>query len=68
MNPEGIQAGDVVYLKSGSAPMTVECVDDEEAGCIWHDAKGIRQSESELLTSITKKNPNSSKPSGMFMG
>lgn len=68
MNPEGIQAGDVVYLKSGSAPMTVESVDAEEAVCIWHDAKGNRQEEIELLTSITKIKPNSNKPAGMFMG
>lgn len=35
--------GDVVVLKSGGAPMTVEAVDNDSIRCVWHDGRVIRE-------------------------
>ena len=38
-----IQPGDVVILKSGSPPMTVEAVEEGKAWCTWFDgSKALR--------------------------
>lgn len=40
-----MQPGDVVQLKSGGPPMTVESVDPTGVICVWFDAKNNRQNE-----------------------
>lgn len=38
--PAPIAIGDVVYLKSGSPPMTVTKLDERGAALIWFDERG----------------------------
>ena len=62
-NLEGIKVGDVVWLKSGSQPMTVEEIGsfehiepDGEAFCVWH-ISGKHQEHSYRLSMLTKTPP-----------
>ena len=50
--------GDVVYLKSGSNPMTAVNIDNEKrtVSCIWHHALGFSSSDF-LLGCLTKDDP-----------
>ena len=36
----GLKPGDVVLLKSGGHPMTVEEVDDDDIACVWMGTEG----------------------------
>ena len=53
--------GDVVYLKSGSLPMTIDDIHPTRIFVVWHDEKGEHHSAypSEALT---KENPFSLPP------
>ena len=53
------QKGDVVYLKSGSKPMTITHVESSgHCRVAWHDDKGNEQLSSYPSEALTKENPN----------
>jgi uncharacterized protein YodC (DUF2158 family) len=59
------EPGDVVQLKSGGPPMTVEQVGNEAVSCSWFEKVGNRQQlERETFPPIalTKYEPNSVVP------
>lgn len=59
---EDFKVGDVVFLKSGSAPMTIEIFNQDgslmsQCVCIWHDAKGNLKKANYNPETLTKKDP-----------
>ena len=47
--------GDVVFLKSGSPPMTIAWIEGDEALCQWFDEKRNAKSERFYLTVLKKR-------------
>ncbi|HVO76230.1 MAG TPA: DUF2158 domain-containing protein [Ignavibacteriaceae bacterium] len=58
MNP--FQVGDIVYLKSGSEPMTIQALEGNNCRVAWHDSKGIEKLNSYPCQDLTKDNPKKS--------
>jgi uncharacterized protein YodC (DUF2158 family) len=48
-----MDAGSVVYLKSGSPQMTIKGIDGDSATCEWFDKYGHKQQEDFTMQSIT---------------
>lgn len=55
---ETVKVGDIVYLKSGSKPMTIsEEWDDNRMVCIWEDEKGEHKRQVYPASALTKEKP-----------
>ncbi|WP_353176170.1 DUF2158 domain-containing protein [Salinisphaera sp. T5B8] len=57
---ESFKAGDVVQLKSGGVPMTVEEVEGENISCVWFEGK---KSHRQTFVSATLKKFRPASPS-----
>ena len=55
--------GDVVYLKSGSDPMTIVSIYKDHCHVAWHDKDKIEQRTSYPKEALTKENPIKIPPS-----
>lgn len=53
-NPEEIESGDVVVLKSGGPPMTADSVTGKTATCMWFVDGDVRKGNF-FVTSVRKK-------------
>lgn len=60
---ENFKIGEVVYLKSGSAAMTVVSEHNGSHTVVWHDKNGTEQRSSYPGAALTKDDPN--KPLGI---
>ena len=56
MNP--FKIGDVVYLNSGSHPMTIRDIDGNNCRVVWHDKNGHEQLSEYSCEALTKEDPN----------
>lgn len=53
---DNLKAGDVVVLKSGSKPMTISFINDEQAFCMYFDFKeNSIKSESIYVDALKKE-------------
>ena len=58
MNP--FHVGDVVYLLSGSEPMTVRALEGDNCRVAWRDPNGNEKLNSYPYQNLTKDNPKKS--------
>jgi len=51
---DALKPGDIVILKSGSAPMTMSWLNREDCGVIWEDKDGVHHTATYQVAALRK--------------